>query len=442
MFKVGLYEREITPLFGNSIRGYFNLRLVNGVKEKTYAKCAVINNGTELVAMLAIDATGVSDKLCESVYKKVSKYIDIKRSNLMISATHSHTAGPINTETRGADAQLDGLYLEWLYNACADTVVCAYQRMTDAKIRFSMAEINGVSFCRNYLLKSGESRTNPGIGNPDIIKPIGDNDPYAPIMFIESANGENLGLLYSFANHQDSVDGTEISGDWSSIVSFRMKEKFGADFISIMFYGTAGNINQVDVNNLDKDYDPPHSHHYLGNKMADGILKALEDFEYLDQDIKVVFTKKIYNSRVPDVQEITRQQKILDSVEIPEDMKLDAGSPKELFDACMARSALDFSLKITKYYEVKMQIIKLGKVLIFALPGEVFSQFGERIKKAFIDYKCFFACLSNNKNGYMPTKECYLPGLYESLYGSAHFEPDGVENIFDTYIELAKQLVK
>ena len=38
MYKIGLYEREITPLFGNSIDGYFNLRLVDGVKEKTYAK--------------------------------------------------------------------------------------------------------------------------------------------------------------------------------------------------------------------------------------------------------------------------------------------------------------------------------------------------------------------------------------------------------------------
>ena len=25
MYKIGLYEREITPLFGNSIKGYFNL---------------------------------------------------------------------------------------------------------------------------------------------------------------------------------------------------------------------------------------------------------------------------------------------------------------------------------------------------------------------------------------------------------------------------------
>ena len=36
MFKVGIYEKEITPLLGCSIRGYFNLRQVSNVKDKTY----------------------------------------------------------------------------------------------------------------------------------------------------------------------------------------------------------------------------------------------------------------------------------------------------------------------------------------------------------------------------------------------------------------------
>ena len=38
MYKIGVYEREITPMFGNSLEGYFNVRLVDGVIDKTYAK--------------------------------------------------------------------------------------------------------------------------------------------------------------------------------------------------------------------------------------------------------------------------------------------------------------------------------------------------------------------------------------------------------------------
>ena len=438
MYKIGLYEREITPLFGNSIEGYFNLRLVDGVKEKTYAKAIIIDDGKTRIAMLAVDACMISDALRDSVYNKVKKYIDIEKNNLLVSATHSHTAGPMNANNKGADNKLDELYLEWLYNACADTIICAYQRKTSAKLRLSVAEINGISFCRNYLLKNGVSRTNPGVGNPDIVRPIGENDPFCPILFVESENGENLGLIYSFANHQDSVDGTEASGDWSSIVALRMKEKYGADFISIMFYGTAGNINQVDVSNKEKDYNPVSCHHYLGNAVADGIIKAVDKYEYVDGQIKTVFKTKIYENRVPTTEEIVELEKTFNSVELPENAKLDASSPKELFDACMAERALNFTLSTAKYYTIKMQILAIGNVYIFALPGEVFSQFGKKIKQAFKDKTCFFACLANNKWTYMPAKDCYLPELYESLYGSAVFYPNDVEDIFDNFIELGK----
>ena len=289
-------------------------------------------------------------------------------------------------------------------------------------------------------MKNGASRTNPGIGNPDILRPIGEVDPFAPILVVENEEGKDIGILYSFANHQDSVDGTEISGDWSSIVALKMKQIYGSDFISIMFYGTAGNINQVDVNNTAKDYDPPHSHHYLGGVVADEILKVINDAKYIDGNIKIIYDTKLYQSRVPTVTEIEKYQEIFNSVELPANIKLDAGSPRELFDACMAKSAINYSLTAKKYCEIKMQVVSIGNVIIFALPGEVFSQYGTRIKKAFSDSVCFFACLSNNGPGYMPVKECYLPELYESLYGSARFYPEDTEDIFDTFIELGKKL--
>ena len=41
----------------------------------------------------------------------------------------------------------------------------------------------------------------------------------------------------------------------------------------------------------------------------------------------------------------------------------------------------------------------------------------------------------------MPTKDRYLPGLYESLFGSAQFYPEDAEAIFDKFIELGKKLI-
>ena len=56
--------------------------------------------------------------------------------------------------------------------------------------------------------------------------------------------------------------------------------------------------------------------------------------------------------------------------------------------------------------------------------------------------RCFFATLANNGWSYMPTKESYLPGLYESLFGSAKFYPEDTEAIFDRFIELGLELIE
>jgi hypothetical protein len=40
----------------------------------------------------------------------------------------------------------------------------------------------------------------------------------------------------------------------------------------------------------------------------------------------------------------------------------------------------------------------------------------------------------------MPPKECYLPELYESLYGSTKLDADDMEQVFEEYIELAKNI--
>ena len=65
MYKVGFYEREITPLFGNNLCGYFNPRPVSGVKDKTYAKAIVISDGDKKFAMLAIDSCELGAKTIE-----------------------------------------------------------------------------------------------------------------------------------------------------------------------------------------------------------------------------------------------------------------------------------------------------------------------------------------------------------------------------------------
>ena len=436
MYKVGIYEREITPLLGNTHSGYFTPRYNSGVLDKTFTKAAVIESGDELIALLSIDSMRLGDAMMNAIYERISKFLPIKRENLMISATHSHTSGPMPI---GDDREIDAFFTKMVTYIAADTVALAYQKRAPGKIKCCRGFAPGIAFVRNFLLKNGVSRTNPGRLNPNIQEPIGKPDEDVPVLLFEDNSGKKLGIFYSFGCHQDCIEGSETSGDYSSEVSSLMKDKYGKDFVAAYFYGPAGNVNEVDVTKE----KPDTRIHYrrMGKVVFDAIEKVLDSAVELGGEISVAYSEKSFEIRVPTIEEVGQYKKLFESVALPEGVTLEASAPKELFDACMARRAYNFAMNARKYYSFKIQVIRLGNVLIFALPGEVFTQYTEKIKKAFEGYECFFACLSNNETGYMPAPECYLPELYESLLGSALLTAENTVKLFDEIIALGKTLI-
>lgn len=438
MFKVGMYEKEITPFLGCSIRGYYNLRCVSNVKDKTYAKAVAIQKGDDTIILVAVDAACFNTDFYDAVRERASKLTGVSKDNIMVTVTHSHTGGPSYVgQFEGANDDLDKTYLDWLINAVSDVAALALMRVVDAKIKVSTCEVKGISYIRNYLLKNGVVRTNPGRLNPDIVEPYGEPDYTVPVLIFEDMNGRNLGLTYSFACHQDCVDGTEISGDYSCVVAKKMKEKFGQDFISMYFSGTAGNMNHF---NVKSEKDAPDHYVMMGNKVFDEIVSVLDKAKEITGDIGVVTDTKIFRTRVPEQDEVEQNKIEMSKVEIPYGVKLDAGAPVELFNALTARSAYRFAMNATKYFTVYQQVFRIGEVILFAFAGEVFTQFGKRIREALSDKTCFFITLANQATFYIPPKDCYLPHLYESKYASAKLYPEDSEALMDSYIDLAKKL--
>lgn len=437
MYKVGIYEKEITPLVGCSIRGYYNLRQVSDVKDKTYVKSVAISSDEKTVIFIAVDGACFNNETYDNIRQRASKLIGISIDDVMVAPTHSHTGGPSFVgQFEGADDDLDEIYLKWLECAAADVAYLAYKRLEEATISLTTCEVKGISYVRNYLLKSGIVRTNPGRLNPDIVEPFGEPDYTVPVLLFKNKKGE-VGMMYSFGCHQDCVDGTEISGDYSSIVAKRMKEKLGSDFVSIYFSGTAGNVNHF---NVKTEKDAPDHYVMMGNTVADCIISALPKASKIDGEIKVLTEKKIYETRVPTLEEVEKSWVEMNKVEIPYGVKLDASAPVELFNALTARSAYRFATSAKKYSEIYLQVFKIGNVKIFAFAGEVFTQYGKRIKEQFSEDTCFFITLANQATFYVPPRECYLPHLYESKHASAKLNPDDSEDLIANYIKLAKSL--
>ena len=72
----------------------------------------------------------------------------------------------------------------------ADCVTLASYRLEEAELSFGLGEVTGISFCRNYKMKSSTPRTNPGRLNPDIIEPMGETDNEFPVLYVKNKDGK------------------------------------------------------------------------------------------------------------------------------------------------------------------------------------------------------------------------------------------------------------
>ena len=76
---------------------------------------------------------------------------------------------------------------------------------------------------------------------------------------------------------------------------------------------------------------------------------------------------------------------------------------------------------------------------IYTAVGEMFSQFGEKIKAGSPTERNILI-EQTVAHGYIPTPELFLPTVYESSYSSAKFEECAGDKIADKAVELAKEL--
>jgi hypothetical protein len=120
-------------------------------------------------------------------------------------------------------------------------------------------------------MKGGDLRTNPGVGNPDIVEPACEIDRELSVVYMLE-NGKPTGAIINFALHPAIVCGTKSHGDYISVVAEEMKKKFGDGFITLFINGACGNINHI--NPFDERTVQPGIHNVIGKKIAETAMHA------------------------------------------------------------------------------------------------------------------------------------------------------------------------
>jgi len=438
MFKVGFYEKEITPPLGSHIPGYFNERPGSDVKDRLYAKAMVVDNGKEKVAIIAVDGCSMNNDCVAMVKDRVTEFIGIKPENILFAYTHTHTGIPrYNFSKSERTDKNQEYYWEVFSKLMADCAILAYYRLAESELYFGKGEVVGISFCRDYLMKNGTPQTNPPRCSEDIIGPAGETDNSLPVLFVKDAQGTPKGALISFACHPDCVSGTEYTGDYISILSKELKKTYGEEFVTVFLQGTSGNINHFDVS---KESDAPDHYVMMGKLIAGEALKVIAKAEKVEDDtlISKLETVNYKRMEIPE-EKIAKAKHVIETVKEIEGVKIAAdGSDPDQYALAMSKKLIDFLENSPDSYDVPLQFIKIGDVKLYIFHSEIFCTYGLNIRAKAGTEKCFVTTLGNGSYGYLPTSDLIYDTIYESRPGTFRFNPETGNQMVEKLLEMGK----
>ena len=276
-------------------------------------------------------------------------------------------------------------------------------------------------------MKDGTVRTNPSSRRvPDVLRPYDSNDPETPVLLAKNAEGKLLGCLFTHTCHQDTVGSWVISGDYSSEVSRQLKAAYGQDFVSVYMAGCCGDINH---------YDPlggtKRSYIEIGREVAKAVKAAIDEKSVPVAGEQVAFLRRevpIFRRKAdPEFLENCRRKLAGEEVDV---------------DMGWAIAVAGYEGRnLPDEVNQPVQILRIGEVWFFALPGEVYHVFGQRIRAAIPGEKWLITELNGTESSYMPIPEVFGTDVYpEKLSDGSFLEPAAGDKIVAATTQMISEM--
>lgn len=447
MFQAGAATSVITPPIGYSINGGMQDRVVRNVHDETLARALVIDDGETRLAFVVSDLCMIYRETLDKAKQRAQEFTGIPTENMMMSATHTHSAG---TACGVFQSDPEPEYLDFLSVRIADALIRANENRVPARIGWGFGDEPTQVHNRRWKLKPGKTapdpfggedvvQMNPGVNNPNKLEPAGPTDPQVSVVSVVARSGEPIGLLANYSLHY--VGGTgpgEISADYYGIFNQRMAELLHADnqripFVSMMSNGTSGDINNIDFTGKTSPGRGPYVQmNFVANVVAATAFRAVQNIEYQDHVQLSSAQREIsLGVRLPDANEVRRAEQIVANAEGP-NMK----TREEIY----ARETIliqDYPRQV----DIILQAFRIGELAIAAIPCEVFVEIGLHLKENSPIKPMFTVSLANGYYGYLPTPRQHEWGGYETWRARSSFlEVDASDKITDVLMELLGKL--
>lgn len=438
--RAGAATVNITPPLGIKMRGYFQERIARDIHDELYAKSLVLDDGETKLAIVVCDLIGASRKYLDKAKELINERCGIPPSNVLISCVHTHTGPDVD----------DMNYGDFLIHRIADSVQLANNRLREAELGCEREEEDKPLGNRRFFMKDGTVWTNPGILNPNIVKPAGPIDPEIEVLCVREPNGKTIALLANYAMHYAGLSPTEkredmymISADYFGAFSELIQRLKGERFVSMLANGACGDVIMFDAMKPHKKVNKFFGHaERIAALIAAKVIWAWNQMEF-HKSLKLAATMEEITipRRMPTDEEIELAKKLMKGEIEPRNMRQRA--LKYFFGP-----RIEEFLKGPKEVKTWVQVLSIGKLAaMVGLPGEIFVEHGLRIKRESPFTYTFVIELANDSIGYVPTLRAFkeegsleASGSYETTIGPNRLIPEAGDMLVNSALKMLNKL--
>ena len=388
--KVGIAQKAITPKTPVWLSGYASRNKPSTeILHDLWAKALVIeeNPGNRIV-IVTTDILGLTHEISEAVASSVNKKYGIKRSQLLLNSSHTHSGPAIwpslsvifNLNT--ADQQSAGQYTQKLSQDIVEVIDMAMNNLAPMEISCGHGSADFAINRRQPTDKGVIIGLNPG----------GPVDHDVMVLKIASPEGDLKAVLFGYACHNTTSNTYLVNGDFAGFAQIEL-EKANQGVVAMYLQGCCADQNPQPRGSIELAAEH-------GKSLAEAVQKTLSgdmhpvrtpirtDFITVDLDFPP-FNPEVYEKEITGSDQYRQRR------------------------AMLILEAYNKGWKVDRL-PYPVQAIRFNNDLtILALSGEVVVDYSLRSKREYAKENLFVAGYCNEVQGYIPTKRVLEEGGYE-----------------------------
>ena len=353
---VGASFRNITPYPLLPVSGGVGIPNPVEIKkgELTTRAIVIVSNDTK-IALVSIDNLGVPKIIGDKIRSRI---VDIKPENILISATHTHSAPDLyGFADENGNSGIDLSYVDFVIDQTSDAINEALNNIQPSYLKTAVDEAKGKIAYNYYAPKLYDPRC--GL-----------------IQFISADNQNPIATLVNYAIHPEVIgsDRGICTPDLVGPLYKKIESEIGG--IAVFINSAQGGMVTAD-NRLDN------------GKEANDWNECIRIGELLAaESIRIISNADVQKS--PEIN--IKSKEVVLPVE------------SELMQFILKHSKLNYGIDENKVFTT-LNIIKLGDAQILTIPGEALPNIGYYLKRKMNTQHQFLFGLTNDAFGYILTKE-------------------------------------